>query len=139
MGDHVNVASRLEGLNKQFGTAICISAGVVSEVGDAVLVRPLRSVTVKGRAQRFMIYELLGIAGSDDPELRAAENTAELIRLTSEASILFEAGKFREAAGAYRALLGRHPGDPVASAMLAEPELLAEKEHGSSEIAGDAR
>jgi class 3 adenylate cyclase/ABC-type nitrate/sulfonate/bicarbonate transport system substrate-binding protein len=139
MGDHVNVASRLEGLNKQFGTAICVSASVVSEVGDAVLVRPLRSVTVKGRAQRFMIYELLGIAASDDAELRPAEDAAELIRLTGEASALFEAGKFREAAGAYRALLGWHPGDPVASAMLAEPELLAENEHGSSEIAGDAR
>ena len=129
MGDHVNVASRLEGLNKQFGTAICISASVVSAAGESVLVRPLRRVTVKGREQRFMIYELLGIADSDDPELRPAEGAADLMRWTSEASALFEAGKFREAAGAYRELLDRYPGDPVAGAMLAEPELRANEEH----------
>ncbi|UPK29562.1 ABC transporter substrate-binding protein [Bradyrhizobium sp. 195] len=124
MGDCVNVASRLEGLNKQFGTAICVSASVVSAAGDAILVRPLRRVTVKGREQRFMIYELLGIAGTDDPELSPPPDVAQRIRLTSKASALFEAGKFFEATIAYRTLLRRFPEDPVANAMLLEPELL---------------
>lgn len=125
MGDGVNVASRLEGLNKQFGTNICVSESVVRAAGEAILVRPLRQVTVKGREQRFMIYELLGIAGSDDPELSAPRDVTERIRLTSNASALFEAGRFTEAAIAYQALLERFPEDPVAQAMLVEPELLA--------------
>jgi hypothetical protein len=70
-----------------------------------------------------MIYELLGIVGSDDPELSPEDNAAELIRLTSEASTLFESGRFNEAAAAYGDILGRYPDDAVAKAMLAEPEL----------------
>jgi class 3 adenylate cyclase/ABC-type nitrate/sulfonate/bicarbonate transport system substrate-binding protein len=119
MGDHVNVAARLEGMNKQFGTGICVSASVVSAAGDAILVRPLRRVAVKGREQRFMIYELLGIRGSDDPELREEDGAAELSQLTGEASALFEAGRFKEASVIYEEVLVRYPGDPVARTMLA--------------------
>jgi class 3 adenylate cyclase/ABC-type nitrate/sulfonate/bicarbonate transport system substrate-binding protein len=123
MGDDVNVASRLEGLNKHFGTAICVSPSVVSAAGDAILVRPLRRVAVKGREQRFMIYELLGIADSDDPELRPEDGAVELIRLTREASALLESERLNEAVAAYTQILGRYPDDTVARAMLAEPEL----------------
>jgi adenylate cyclase len=119
----VNVASRLEGINKQFGTAICVSDSVVNAVGGEILVRPLRRVVVKGREQRFMIYELLGIVGSDDPELRPAFNSIELSEMTRTASDSFEAGKFHEAATAYQQILDRYPGDPVATAMLNMPEL----------------
>jgi class 3 adenylate cyclase/ABC-type nitrate/sulfonate/bicarbonate transport system substrate-binding protein len=123
MGDDVNVASRLEGLNKQFGTAICVSASVVSAAGNAILVRPLRRITVKGREQRFMVYELLGIADSEDPEVRPEEDAVELIRLTCDASALFESGRFKEAAASYRKILDQYPDDPVARAMLAASEL----------------
>lgn len=123
MGDDVNVASRLEGLNKQFGTAICVSASVVNEAGESIMVRPLRHIAVKGREQQFMVYELLGIAGSDDAELKSDKDVTDLIRLTCAASNLFEQGRFEDAAAAYRKILGGFPGDPVARAMLAEPEL----------------
>jgi adenylate cyclase len=72
MGDGVNVASRIEGLNKQFGTSICISESVFEMVKDRVIARPLGSTAVKGRRQEIMVYELRGIAGSDDPELAVA-------------------------------------------------------------------
>ncbi|MBC7037420.1 adenylate/guanylate cyclase domain-containing protein, partial [Salmonella enterica subsp. enterica serovar Enteritidis] len=71
MGDGVNVAARLEGVNKNFGTAICISDSVVETAGPHLVARPIRKVQVKGRKREFMIYELLGIRASDDPELRA--------------------------------------------------------------------
>jgi adenylate cyclase len=71
MGDGVNVASRIEGLNKQFGTSICISESVHERVTGRVVARPLGRVPVKGRATEIMVYELLGIAGSNDPELSA--------------------------------------------------------------------
>ena len=69
MGDGVNVASRIEGLNKQFGTSICISENVYDQVSDLIVARALGRVSVKGRKTEIMVYELLGIAGSNDPEL----------------------------------------------------------------------
>jgi adenylate cyclase len=69
MGDGVNVASRIEGLNKQFGTSICISENVYDQVSDLIVARALGRVSVKGRNTEIMVYELLGIAGSNDPDL----------------------------------------------------------------------
>ena len=123
MGDAVNVASRLEGMNKQFGTTICLSATLVDAIGDRIVVRPLKRIAVKGREQRFMVYELLGVRDSDDPELRPTDQALSLSALTRSASGLFEDGKFREAADAYRQILVQHRDDPVAHAMLHEPEL----------------
>jgi adenylate cyclase len=76
MGDGVNVASRIEGLNKQFGTSICISDSVYERVAGRVVARALGRVPVKGRETEIMVYELLGIASSDDPDLRADQATA---------------------------------------------------------------
>jgi class 3 adenylate cyclase len=71
MGDGVNVASRIEGMNKQFGTSICISESVYERVTGRVVARPLGKVAVKGRATEIMVFELLGIVGNSDPELGA--------------------------------------------------------------------
>ena len=49
MGDGVNVAARLEGINKEFHTRICISHSVFKEAGERLCVRPIDDVTVKGR------------------------------------------------------------------------------------------
>ncbi len=102
MGDGVNVASRLEGMNKQFGTAICVSTAVVNAAGEGILVRPLRDIAVKGREQRFVIYELMGIPGSDDPELRPVADAAKLSEMTQSAFSLFGAGDYQGASNAYR-------------------------------------
>jgi len=59
LGDTVNVASRLEGANKEFGTSIIISASVFEKVKDSVRVRLLGMVTVKGKTEGVIIYELL--------------------------------------------------------------------------------
>jgi adenylate cyclase len=69
MGDGVNVASRIEGLNKKFGTSICISDSVYKHVAGRVIVRALGRAPVKGRATEIMIYELLGVVDINDPEL----------------------------------------------------------------------
>ena len=120
MGDGVNVASRLEGMNKLFGTSICISDSMVEALGEQILARPMRRVRVKGRKQAFMIYELLGIAGSADPELAPRRRDERLSELTAAASAGFEAGALEAAADAYRALLREFPDDPLAKAMLTE-------------------
>lgn len=65
MGDTINVASRLEGLNKQFGTSILVSAATRDAVVDRFEFRPLGLVEVKGRAEKVDIWELAGVAASD--------------------------------------------------------------------------
>jgi class 3 adenylate cyclase len=117
MGDGVNVAARLEGINKNFGTTICISDSVVEAVGPDIVARPIRRVQVKGRKREFMIYELLGIRASDDPELK--DNATRLCDLTREASSYFERGEFDQAARRYKDILGAFPDDPVAKSLLA--------------------
>jgi hypothetical protein len=82
MGDGVNVAARLEGMNKTFGTTICISDSVYEAVAAKIVARPLRRVQVKGRKQAFMVYELLGIIDSDDPELAARADDKKLSEMT---------------------------------------------------------
>ena len=59
MGDAVNVASRLEGANKQYGTYTMISESTLEYVKDHVTVRELDSIRVKGRLKPVRIYELL--------------------------------------------------------------------------------
>jgi class 3 adenylate cyclase/ABC-type nitrate/sulfonate/bicarbonate transport system substrate-binding protein len=118
MGDGVNVSARLEGVNKQFGTSICISDSVFETLKAEIVARPLRKLRVKGRQQEFMVYELLGLRDADDPEVAVRHEDARLCEMTAEASAHLEAGRVAEATLAYRGILERFPGDRVAHSML---------------------
>ena len=118
LGDGVNVAARLEGINKQFGTTICISDSIYEQVRPDILARPLKRVQVKGRKTKFMIYELLALRASDDPELRVRDRDEQLCAMTWKASNYFEQGEFEAAANGYREILQVFPNDPVGKAML---------------------
>jgi adenylate cyclase len=63
MGDQVNLAARLEGLNKEYQTQrhIIISDGVYAQVQDRVTALPLGSVKVKGKFKAVDIYELVDV------------------------------------------------------------------------------
>ncbi len=61
IGDGVNLASRLEGTSKQYGTDIVISESTYSPYKDRLWVRELDLITVKGKSQPVRIYELVGI------------------------------------------------------------------------------
>jgi adenylate cyclase len=60
MGDTINVASRLEGLNKEFQTSILVSASIHAIVADRFELRPLGLAQVKGRAEKVDLWELVG-------------------------------------------------------------------------------
>ncbi len=76
LGDEVNLASRLEGANKIYGTAIMIAKSTQAQAGSAVSTRELDRIRVKGKERAVTVFELLGLAGSDqaaiDAELRGA-------------------------------------------------------------------
>jgi class 3 adenylate cyclase/ABC-type nitrate/sulfonate/bicarbonate transport system substrate-binding protein len=122
LGDGVNVAARLEGINKMFGTTICISDSIYEQVRAEILARPLKRVQVKGRKTKFMIYELIALRTSDDPELGVRDRDLQLSEMSWRASQLIEAGEFPAAERAYRTILEMFPGDPVAKHLLSECE-----------------
>ncbi len=62
IGDAVNVASRLEAVNKRYGTEILIGEETRRDAGGAILVRRLDIIAVYGRAEGLAVYELLGMA-----------------------------------------------------------------------------
>ena len=61
MGDTVNVASRLEGLNKEFGTLILVSRQTVDACADRFVFRPLGASAVKGRKEPVEVLELVSV------------------------------------------------------------------------------
>ncbi len=67
LGDRVNLASRLEQLNKAYGTEIMIGEETAELIGNGFLLRELDKVQVKGRRQALRIYELLGVASATLP------------------------------------------------------------------------
>ncbi|GIW82945.1 MAG: adenylate/guanylate cyclase domain-containing protein [Gemmatales bacterium] len=61
MGDAVNLANRIEGLNKFYGTKILITETTFAAAGETIVARPLDRVSVKGKTQGVFVYELLGL------------------------------------------------------------------------------
>ncbi len=116
----MNVAARLEGINKLFGTTICISDSIYAQVQADILARPIKRVQVKGRKTDFMIYELLALCTSDDPDLRVRNRDGQLSVMTCQASQKFEAGDFPAAERAYCDILKEFPEDSLARFMIAE-------------------
>ena len=64
MGDNVNLASRLEGLNKNYSTKIIISESTYLQCKDVVACRILDRAVVKGRKRGVVVYELVDLIDS---------------------------------------------------------------------------
>ncbi len=117
MGDAVNLASRLEGANKYFGTSIMASQATVDLAGPGFTWRELDWIRVKGRAQPVRIYEAL-TEGEPSPEQRAlAEAYAAGLERWRAADFEGAVARFREKASS----------DPVAATFLTRAMKLAAK------------
>jgi adenylate cyclase len=91
MGDEVNLASRLEGANKLFGTGIILSERTIREAGEGIVAREVGSVRVLGRQRAIRVYELLGLAGEAPAEV------VEAVRLRAQAMEAFLKGDWDRA------------------------------------------
>lgn len=127
IGDGVNVAARLEGVNKEYGTLICISHNVFKEAGERLLVRPIDEVAVKGRRTAVPIYELIGAYGAGT-SLEPDGRTTRLAELSWRAHAALISGDRATALSHYKEILADYPDDPVATRMIkkvsANPENL---------------
>jgi adenylate cyclase len=61
LGDAVNLASRLEGANREYGTRILVSQTTWERVRGVAVARELDAVRVKGKQEPVVVYELLGM------------------------------------------------------------------------------
>jgi class 3 adenylate cyclase/CHASE2 domain-containing sensor protein len=107
LGDAVNLASRLEGVNKYFGTRLCVSETVVPHVPD-VTFRPMAEVIVKGKTTPIAIFEPMD-------EARVASGLAQAY-IDAYAKLT---AKDEDAIAAFEALDARFPADPLTRFHLA--------------------
>jgi adenylate cyclase len=79
IGDAINLAARLESLNKQYGTTILASEQIHERAGGEFIFRFLDLVAVKGKSKPTRIYELLGFAATHTapPEIATYERALE--------------------------------------------------------------
>ncbi len=119
IGDAVNLASRLEGQNKAYGTYICASEDVYRAAAPEFEWRRLDRVAVVGRTEGTLIYELLGKRGAMPAEALRGRDLYE------QALDLYFARRFAEAAAAFRAAAAAWPDDRAATKMAERAEDLA--------------
>jgi len=114
IGDAVNLASRLEAVNKRYGTGIIIGAATRQAAGAAIIVRELDTVAVYGRVEGTAIFELLAMA--DEPAQGADLGWVALYEAGLAA---YRARRWADAiATLERAAAARSGGDPPASLLI---------------------
>ncbi|MET0742523.1 MAG: adenylate/guanylate cyclase domain-containing protein [Microvirga sp.] len=74
LGDTVNLASRLEGLTKEYGVSIILGPGTAEAVRGSYGLLELDRIAVRGRSTQSAIYTVLPRAGRDDPDLAELEH-----------------------------------------------------------------
>lgn len=104
VGDSVNLASRIEGVNKIYGTDILVSEAVVNAISNGVRFREVDTVRVKGKNVGITVFTPC----QDD----------ELIELSGQALAAWRAGKFDEAEALWKRILAARPEDAVSQVFL---------------------
>lgn len=110
MGDTVNLASRLEGANKPYGTYSMISQFVYAHCKDDIEVRELDLIRVVGKKEPVTVYELLDRKGELAPEV------ARIVESYNLALGLYKERKWQEALQAFEATLAIESDDGPAKA-----------------------
>ena len=117
IGDTVNLAARLEGANKAYGSNIILSGDTAAAGGKDFLLREIDRIRVVGRQEPVAIFEPLG--GPDGPISGPAIDLEGYARATDD----YRAGRFQAAAETFTELA--RAGDKVAASMAARAAALA--------------
>jgi adenylate cyclase len=119
MGDSVNLGSRLEGTNKEYGTNIIISEYTYEAVKDVLFCRELDSVRVKGKKLPVRIFELIG-------EKEDAEKWGNFVSLFEDGLLKYKQGLWDEAIECFQQALEIKPYDPPAHIYIERCQALKE-------------
>jgi adenylate cyclase len=112
MGDGMNLASRLEGANKAYGSLIMIGPRTYELARDSIEVRELDKVRVAGKTEAVTVYELLALKDKLPAEKR------ETVERYHEALRLYRQMRFYEATVVLEAQLAQDPRDGPTAALL---------------------
>jgi class 3 adenylate cyclase len=118
MGDVVNLASRLEGANKEYGTRNLVSERTITAAGNAVEVREIDRVVVAGHSHSEVIFEILGRKGELTPEQLSSRDRY------LEALSSYRERQWDDAVRALNAVIEVRPGDGASMALLKRIENL---------------
>ncbi len=106
MGNNVNLASRLEGVNKQYSTGgILLSEATRKMIGDDFVVRSLDRVQVVNVKTPIRLYELLDFRADSD------EKSLAYVKLWEQTMKIFEGGNYSSALNMFKKLLTVRPND----------------------------
>jgi adenylate cyclase len=111
MGDNVNLASRLEGINKEYQTHIIVNEITFQQVSAHFVFRDLDRIRVKGKTHPVNIYELLD-------EASEKSKYEDLLSRFDVAMRAYRSQNWREAAAAFDRLLQRYPEDGPTQTFL---------------------
>ncbi len=106
LGDAVNLASRLEGLTKQYGVFCLVGPGTARALSGSVRLRRLDLVRVKGKAEPVEVFELLGDADTTVASYLQPETWDAAVRA-------FREGDLERARQLFQAFRDANPEDPV--------------------------
>jgi class 3 adenylate cyclase len=113
MGNAVNLAARLEGVNKQYDTGgILISEYTREHIGDEFVLRPLSRVRVVGINTPLRLYELLDIASESPPEL------FDMVKSWEQAFSFYENRDFLAAQNIFQTICYKNSADLAAQKYL---------------------
>ena len=104
MGDHVNLASRLEGQTKDYHVRIIVGESTYMQAKDHYVFRDLDRIRVKGKLKPVNIYELMAFASD------SAQYT-DLLKMWDSAVATYRAGMFSGALAQFEAILRKYPND----------------------------
>jgi class 3 adenylate cyclase/uncharacterized protein YeeX (DUF496 family) len=112
LGDSVNLASRLEGINKYYGTVIIVGESTYEAVKNQFCFRPIDVVAVKGKNRGVKIYQLLA-ASSAEPEIAPDQDDLKSQELTGKAFDAYINRNFKLALELYIEITKAFPNDPI--------------------------
>jgi len=113
MGNAVNLAARLEGVNKQYDTGgMLMSEYTRAAIGDEFIVRPLSRVRVVGINTPLRLYELLDIASEASCEL------LDMVKSWEQAFKFYEERNFLAAQNLFQLIYGKNNDDMAAKKYL---------------------
>jgi adenylate cyclase len=133
LGAAVNMASRVEGLNKYFGTTILATETVHDNSRESFLFRSSGRVVPKGATTPLAVYELLGaLPGTGMDDIVAPAETVGMVRDWEAAFALYHSRDWTGAAAGFAALAAARPGDRLAAIYRQRAESHAAADPGEA-------